>query len=143
MAGGNESMAAYQWIYSKLSADSALAALVGTRIYLRQADQGAGYPYVVILKLSGIDSNTISGDRVMANLLFLVKGIAEGNNAGNALEAVNARIDTLLQKSRNQAVSKGQILACTRESDFELLENDPKSAKQWLHLGGNYRILAQ
>jgi hypothetical protein len=79
----------------------------------------------------------------MANLLFLVKGVTEGNNAGDALEAVNARIDTLLQKSRNQVVSKGQVFACTRESDFELLENDPKSAKQWLHLGGNYRILAQ
>ncbi len=143
MAGGNESMAAYQWIYSKLSADSQLAALVGTRIYQRQADQGVSYPYVVILKLSGTDSNTISGDRVMANLLFLVKGVTEGNNAGNALESINARIDALLQKSRNQSVSKGQILACTRESDFELLENDPKSAKQWLHLGGSYRLLVQ
>lgn len=143
MAGGNESMAVYQWIYSKLAADSALAALVGSRIYLRQADQGAGYPYVIILKLSGLDSSTVSGDRIMSNLLFLVKGVTEDNNAGDALEAINARIDTLLQKSRNQVVSRGLILSCNRESDFELLENDPKSGKQWLHLGGQYRIYAQ
>lgn len=138
----NPLLATKQWLKSTLSADAALTSLVGPRIYDQEAEQGAAYPFVVYRMLSGVDTNTSSGDRVLSTYVFVVKGVNEGNSCADPLETISLRIDALLQRNGGR-VSRGQVFECIRQGDFNQLETDYKSGNQFSHLGGTYRILSQ
>ena len=49
-------------IFSKLTAATAVTALVATRIYPNKAPQGAGAPRIVFLVVSDVPNNTLDGD---------------------------------------------------------------------------------
>ena len=48
-------------IITRLLADSAVAALVGERVYPIRADQGSALPRLVVTKISGRDDYTMAG----------------------------------------------------------------------------------
>jgi hypothetical protein len=50
-----------QAIITRLLADTAVSARVGTRIYPLQRDQGAALPALVVTKISGADDYTMAG----------------------------------------------------------------------------------
>lgn len=128
-----------QWLYTLLSGDATLTALVGARIYAYVAAQGAAMPFVVFNLQDGSDVMGVGTARIMFDGLYQVKGINEASSFAS-LKPIADRIDTLLQ-GNSGSVLDGAILACTREQPLSYVETDED--RQYRHLGGLYRILAQ
>ena len=134
-----ETLVAEQWLYSVLAADSQLAAIVGTRIYAYVAPQGATMPFVVYQNQAGRDVRGVGPLRLMANLLYVVKVVAQTNSFATLETAAN-RIDVVLQAASGTNV-RGTVIACVREQPFSLVESTNEG--QFRHLGGIYRLWAK
>ena len=134
-----ETLVAEQWLYSVLAADSQLAAIVGTRIYAYVAPQGATMPFVVYQNQAGRDVRGVGPLRLMANMLYVVKVVAQTNTFGTLETAAN-RIDAVLQAASGSNV-RGTVIACVREQPFSLVES--LETGQYRHLGGIYRLWAK
>ncbi len=134
-----ETLVAEQWLYTVLSTDSQLAAVVGTRIYAYIAPENATFPYVVYQNQAGRDVRGVGPLRIMANLLYVVKVVGQTNTFG-ALETAANRIDAVLQAASGTP-TRGTVIACVREQPFALVES--LDTGQYRHLGGIYRLWAK
>lgn len=141
MTQGLEPIAAAQHIYSVLAADTALTAVVSTRIYHQEAPQGVAYPFVVFSLLSGIDYPIAGGGRLWSNMLWLIEAVDKTSSFGGNLKTAVGRIDAALQATRS-TVTDGVISACVREEAFSLAEVGP-GGEQYRRMGGRYRIFAR
>ena len=135
-----ETLVAESWLYTVLAADTALAAVVGTRIYGYLAPPTATMPYVVYQQQAGHDVRGTGPTRIMADMLYVVRGIAETNSFTGNLETIANRIDAVLQAASGTNV-RGVVVACVREQPFSLVEST--SEGQFRHLGGIYRLWAK
>lgn len=142
-----ETNVAEQWLYAVLSADTVIAAIVGTRIYARQASQGvstqlAPRPYIIYQSMSGADSQGIGTVRQMALPLYLVKVLCD-NAPTQAVRTVADKIDDIVGKAVAQTISYGGFswtISGRREQPFELTENATTTLNRIDHLGGLYRL---
>lgn len=141
MTLGLEVLAAAQHIYGKLAADSALTAVVSTRIYHQEAPQGVSYPFVVFSFLSGIDYPVAGGGRLWTNQLWLIEAVDKASSFGGNLRTAATRLDAALQAT-DSTVTDGVISACVREEAFSLAEVGP-GGEQYRRMGGRYRIYAR
>lgn len=133
----NEAFRGYEWLYSTLSAGTALVAVVSTRLYRHHAPQGAVVPYVVFRYEGGHDVAGVGTARVMTEGVYQVR--ATGLWADYAtIKSAADQIDTLLQGASG-TTSDTTIAACVREEVFELndLADDGQS---YAHVGGLYRL---
>jgi hypothetical protein len=133
----NEIHLTSEFIYHRLAADTALTALVGTRIYHEFAGASALYPHVLILFLAGTDANAIGADqRVFTRPLFLVEAVTTDGNWLNA-QAIADRIEArLLGAAGTQAPVT--IMGMFRERPLRRIEITPEG-QRINHLGGNWR----
>lgn len=93
----NETRAAQAWINARLGAAAAVTALVSTRIYDSLAPQGAALPYIIASYQSGQVTTTVGGQsRIVAQPVFLIKGVAEGGSFVTADQIAAALDDALL-----------------------------------------------
>lgn len=130
-----------RWLYTVLSSDGALTAVVSTRIYADRIPQDVASPYpcVVFGHLSARDLMGVGAFRIWANSLYVIRAIDETESfAGNVKTAAD-RIDAVLHAASGSNVD-GEIFACTRESPFRMSEET--DGRVFQHLGGQYRILA-
>lgn len=140
MTQGKEMLAAAAWLYSKLAADSALTAVVSTRIYNEVAPQNATYPLVVYQMQSAVDLPAAGGGRILTNSQWLVRAISTAPTFGGDLATAATRIDVVLQAAEG-SVTDGYVVACVRSRVFQMVESD--SGVQYRHLGGFYEIAVQ
>lgn len=139
MTAGVELLAAREWLYARLAADTALTAVVGSRIYADVGPENATYPLVMVIELSpGNDLRVVGTARIWAAPLFLVKGVSQAASFGGNLKTIATRIDAVLHGASGPATS-GQVWACVREQPFSLAETAPGGV-QYRHLGGLYRV---
>ncbi len=128
-----EEHAAEQYLFTMLTADAQVAALVGTRVYSGLAPHNATYPFVVFSLIDGFD-HTTQGVRLMADLTYLVECVAEGASYPFTLAG---HIDRVLRDSA------GFVDAFTvnvdRISGFTLPEA-AQGGKQYRRAGGRYLI---
>lgn len=137
-----ETFAVEKWLKETLAADSLLTALVGTHTYSGVRAKGSPLPCVVYqLQAPGNDMVMMGGVRVWANMLYLVRGIAEQPGYGGKLLAIADRIDAALHKGSGSNVN-GVIYTCVRERPFQLRE-ETRDGSEFRHLGGLYRIQAR
>jgi hypothetical protein len=148
----NESIAADQWIYSLLKADSLLTAQIGgataPRIYIDQAPQGLPngiFPYVLLQMQSAVDLMWVGPRRVWSDMLYLVRGVHETTQYSGTLATIDERIDALLHAKPDPggpaaANAYGIIWACTGERLFRLPE--VQNGRNFRHFGRIYRIYA-
>lgn len=88
-------------IFAKLSADSAVAAIVGTRIYANRAEQAAQFPYVVFTMVSSIPDQTHGEASELDSTLVQFSCYASTYHAARDLrQAVRAALE-------NQTLSDG------------------------------------
>jgi hypothetical protein len=140
MSAGYELSAASKWLYTTLAADSALAAVVSTRIYADLAPQAAAHPLVVFQFQGGVDFQAVGAIRIWSNLELLIRGIDQTTTYTANLRTIAKRIDAVLHAASGSNVD-GVIIACTRLRPFQLTELT--DGVQYRHLGGFYRLLAQ
>ncbi len=132
---------AANWIYSTLAADATLAGLVGTRIYEDvRPNTVTAFPYIVFqLQSPGNDLLGVGPRRVWSELLYVVRGIAQGTLYTGNLTLIANRIDALLHGK--QAAVTGGYIRCWRERPFRRAERTDE--RDYRHLGGEYRINTQ
>lgn len=139
----DETLAADEWLYTKLTADATMVGLVGTRVYAEMAPPTAAYPFVVTSHLSSVDVPTHNQYRIMTSGIWLVRGIVEDFSFNATLKAVAERIDFLLHRSAGGTADGGAaaIFTSHREQPFRMAEE--VEGKSFRHLGGQYRIYIQ
>ena len=142
----NESVAADQWIYSTLKADSTLTALIGgatsPRIYNEQAPQtGTVFPCVIYQMQSAVDLMWVGPRRVWSDMLYLVRAVQETSSYGGSILTIAERIDETLHATPNgDTNSYGVIWTCVGEQPFRLPE--VRDGRNFRHFGRIYRIYA-
>lgn len=125
------------WLYATLSGDSALTALVGTRIGSELSSAQWAGPYVTWDAQSTRPIRSISGEILDTDSLFSVEAVTQSGSFASAA-AIASRVRALLD-GRNVTVTGGSI-ACFRERELrtaESVEGVPYRA-----LGDVYRIRA-
>jgi hypothetical protein len=128
------------WLYATLSADTALAALVGTRIFAESAPDKTVFPFVTFNWMAGHDVNIIEQFRILTHALYLVKGIDEGRSI-TTLKSIADRIDAVLHGKEQIVIGDATLLMCNREQPFSMAETT--DGKEYRHRGGQYRLLMQ
>lgn len=138
-----ETVRAEAWLYGLLTGDTALAALVDSRVYSGAAPQGATLPCVIINHQSGRDVLGVGTVRVMSRLAYLVKAVGRCQSY-LALEPIADRIDAVLHGASGAVAgiegAGAELLACTRTMTVAYAEMD--EGVQYRHLGGLYQIVA-
>lgn len=139
-----------RFLYSTLTADSTLTALVPGGINRDFAEPGTIPPYVIFGHQAGSDVTTANGVRLMDDLLFQVKAVGPASIT-DTLVAAAERLDELLGGTddgpvRNVAIVKnaatiGWVLACWRESP--LMVPELPEGVHWSNIGGLYRMQLQ
>ena len=135
------------WLYNTLTNDATLVGatlLNGARIYANQAPQNAIYPLNVYKFVATRYSplRRINSRILAESMLFDVMSCTK-NTVTNLYE-IDSRIEELLDAqpdpSNNGIVTGGQVIACTRESDIDFVEND--GGVDYHYTGGTYLIQA-
>jgi len=123
-------------VFNKLSGAGGLTALVSSRIYARQAPQGAALPYVLFSHQGGGQANMEPVDRL--ELVYWIRAYAATQSAAGAIDD---QISAALHRQALTATGWAH-LGCQRESDQRLEERDAAGALIWI-TGALYRIRAQ
>lgn len=132
------------WLSSVLTVDAGaggVATLATGGIHEEIDPNGGGYPKAIFRFQGGSDYPALgAARRVYVNAVYGVYGVWQTPSYGGALDAIAARIDTLLN-GKQAAISGGHILACVRIAPLQLAgERDGVATRM---LGGVYRIYSQ
>lgn len=107
-----------QWMYSTLAADSALQALVGTRIYGGIAPEGSTYPLITFNSVSGVDTTALGFHRVLTQARYDVH-MADRVGSILGLDRIAGRVDALLHGKTYQWAEGALMLGALREDIIE------------------------
>lgn len=112
------------------------------RVYADTAPQGVPFPYVMATNTDpGQDVAVVGAIRVMTNAVWVVRGVAQGQQYTATLKAIADRIDVLLHRKNGPITGGGTLIASYREQVFRLPETT--NGISYRHLGGQYRTLVQ
>ncbi len=129
-----------QWIYSMLTSDSELTALVGNRVYVDTVPEGvalvdsSGNPlaHVIYQMLSALDVRGMGYYRAVTQVVYLVRAVIQSASY-MPIQPVAARIDELMQ-GHSGAGAGGLVLGWSRDMPFRMAEQP--SGVSCRHLGG-------
>lgn len=131
-------------IYGKLAGDTTLNNLLATppagyskSIYHQQAPAGAGYPFVVFQKQSGVPTEAMTDPSALENDVWLIKAIDRSTSADTA-EAIQERVKSLLNDA-TLSISGGTLLYLRRQSDVEYPETT--DGVSYKHAGSLFRLV--
>lgn len=131
-------------LYGRMAGDTTLNGLLGVpaagytkSIYHQQGPQGAGFPFVVFSKSSGVPTEAFGDPDALDTDVWLVKAIDKAASADTA-EAIAARLQALLNDA-TLSISGATLLYLRRQSDVEYSEVD--DGVQYVHVGSLYRLV--
>jgi hypothetical protein len=132
-----------RFLYTSLAADTALAAVVSTRIYADLAPQTPTIvtPYVIFTMLSATDLMVIGGNRVWANSLYLVKGVDKSLTYGGSLKTIADRLDAVVHRFSGVTNADGTVYTAVREQAWR--QTETSDGVVYKSAGGIYRIYAK
>jgi len=121
-------------IYDRLAGDSAITALVSTRIYRQAAPQDAVLPYLIYQLQGGGDENLTPTEST--NHVYQVRAVSQVSNdeAGDIAQAVHDQLH-----KATITVTGWTNYWTAAISDIELVETDQSGVRRW-HRGNMYRI---
>lgn len=132
------------FIVNQLKADATLTAMIGgattPRIYADVAPVGSAFPLVVFQVQAATDLMVVGAFRIWANMLYLVRGIAETSSWMGTLGLIESKIDAALHSTEGTNVN-GVVYSCVREGPYRLAETN--DGRLFRHAGGIYRIHAK
>jgi hypothetical protein len=131
-------------LYGKLASDTTLTGLLGTpatgytkSIYYQEAPSGAGFPFVILNKQSGVPTGAFSDPAALDTDVWLIKAVDRASSA-DAAEAVQARVQALLNDA-TLSISGATHLYLRRESDVDYSE--VSSGVTYRHAGSLFRLM--
>lgn len=141
---GAEQAMTDKWVDDRLKAWTAfntISAGLTTRIYSHYAPADATYPFIIWqVAIPARDVLGVGPFRVMVDTLYIVKAVAQVDTYA-PLAPVATQIDLAMTSPSVSAVVDGFVLMSVRDEQFSLVEVE--AGKQYRHLGGQYKILAQ
>jgi len=132
---------AKKWIYDSLAADTALVAILSTRIYADRVPPAPAFPYVLYNLMAGTDIQGVGTQREASSAIFQIRVVTYGAPDTNARKA-DYRIDQVFSAAKN--VLSGDFRYTSWRSDtIDRAEYDQLANKQYHNLGGLYRVWIQ
>lgn len=138
------SVAIRRAIYGKLAGDTTLTAMLGAAapgytkgIYYQQAPAGAGFPYVVFNKQSGVPLYALKS-RAFDNDVWLIKGVDRSDTA-DLVDTIASRLDSLLTDS-SLSISGNTLLYLRRAYDAPIYSEVVDGAT-YRHNGSLFRLI--
>lgn len=127
------------WLYSLLSTDTTLLALVADRVSGTLSGELLGTPYVTFMLQDHTDIQGVGGEEIMGDCLYMVKAV---DRAGgwDTVEPIAKRIHALLHRPHTNVTLSNGSLTTIRERIIQYPE--VQEGVQYRHLGGIYRIQA-
>lgn len=137
--GAEDSIVA-QWLTTTFEADIALNSLLSGGVWSGPAADQTPYPILRFDMQSSVPVRGVGPTEIMANMLWLIRGVTEGASYAPLTPIAN-RIHALLQGVDGLAVVDGTIVACVREQGWrtEMIQ----AGRDFRSLGGIYRIYVQ
>lgn len=131
-------------LYGRMAGDTTLNNLLGTpangytkSIYHQQAPQGAGFPFVIFSKSSGVPTEAMGVPSALETDVWLVKAVAKDTSTDTA-EAIQARLQALLNDA-TLSISGATLLYLRRQSDVEYPE--VSEGVEYKHAGALWRLV--
>jgi len=141
VANVTEVQQAKKWIYDSLVADSALTAIVSTRVYTDRVPSAPTFPYVLYNLMAGSDVQAVGTVREASTVLFQVRVVTFGSPDASARTA-DYRIDQVLGYAKH-VLSGDFRFTSWRTDSIDRPEFDQLQNKQYHNLGGLYRVWVQ
>ncbi len=131
-------------LYGRLAGDTTLNGMLAAppsgyskSIFYQQAPEGAGFPFVIFSKQSGVPTETFGNPDALDTDTWLVKAVDQATTADDA-EAITARVQVLLNDA-TLSISGSTLLYLRRQSDVDYSEVD--KGVQYVHAGSLYRLV--
>jgi hypothetical protein len=131
-------------IYGKLSGDTTLSGMLGTPatgyakgIYYQEAPAGAGFPFIIMNKQSGVPTETLTDPSALEADVWMIKAVDRATSADTA-EAVQARVQALLNDAV-LSIAGADHLYLRRESDLDY--GEVANGVTYRHAGSLYRLI--
>jgi hypothetical protein len=109
---------AASWIFTKLTTDATLTALIGTRVYRDQAPEKATYPFIAISLIDVVPVKNAFADILMDGERWQIKTVDDGKSYAT-VNSIAARVRTLLHKT-----SGSGVLSSVLDAEFTQSETD-------------------
>jgi len=133
-------LTADKWLYAKLTGDGTLITLVGSRVYVEIAKEGAAFPLIVMQQMSCLPVMNVGAAVIWFDELWLVKGI-DKSKSYSALGTIMDRVRAVLHAASGTVSGSGTVVGCVEEAVIrysELLDG-----VQYRHLGMEFRVWTQ
>lgn len=131
-------------LYGKLAGDTTLNNLLGTpapgfskAIYHAQAPAGAGFPFLIFNKQSGVPTEAFADPDALETDMWLIRA-TDKNTTADTAEAIADRVKTLLNDA-TLTISGATHYYLRRQSDVEFLET--VSGERYAHSGALYKLI--
>lgn len=124
------------WLRAQIEGVPSLSTLAPGGIVRDVGPIRTAQPFVVLQHLSGADTTTHSGLRVLTRCLYLVKVVALD---ADTADSVYGTIDEALFLDVVTPVTGGAIHASSRESPIAYADSSV-AGQTWTHSGGQYRL---
>lgn len=124
------------WLRAQIQSVPSLSTLAPGGVQRDVGPVRTAQPFVVLQHVTGSDTTTHTGKRVLTRCLYLVKVVALD---ADIADSVYDAIDAALFLDEVMSVTGGYIHASSRENPIAYA--DPSVAGQtWTHSGGQYRL---
>lgn len=126
------------WILSQLANDSALAAIVSTRIWRDIAPVGTGFPYVVFTMNQAEYMQGVGDCRLLTRAYYLVKLVTEGDPTDAQIVALT-RFDEVIGKQSASQLD-GFLFSGRGTEPVSYTEPRPGTPHFYNHVGSVFQI---
>jgi hypothetical protein len=109
---------AASWIFTKLTTDATLTALIGTRVYRDQAPEAATFPFVTFTQIDAVPVKNAFADILMDGERWQITAVDNGKSY-TKVNSIAARLRNLLHKT-----SGSNVLSSVLEMEFTRSETD-------------------
>lgn len=146
MTAGLEADAVEKWLYATLSGDATLRAAVGASgsvefVFEGAQPQSSNLSKAVVYQfLDGEDVAVVGAQRIFSSLLYLVKGVSDGEDYAS-LALVVTRLDVLLDRQQGTN-AHGEVWGCYRVQPFRDTGPQFENGQPYRQSGGQYRLYA-
>lgn len=137
---------AEKFIRDKILAQTGVSALIGQRVFVESAPEGADYPHVIVASMpSGGDMRRFANQRFATNLIYLVYAIDDSTNTTTEAGKVASLVDKALEGARGTVLDQDglttiRINSCVRQRPLRL-PVQVKGDVRYTKAGGVYRLL--
>lgn len=127
-------------LYSKLTADATLMAMIPGGVHKLQAPVGVAAPLIIFHREEATHTYATGGTKAFINLSYIIKAVAEGFSTV-ACHDILDRVEAVL--ATGVTVTGHTVLVLRRRSDPAEYVEDADGGKTYMHVASAYDVALQ